>query len=242
MNSKITKEQYSAAFRVAVDFYHGRIRLTDGSAYLHEAYMLNIASARDYLNDFKCMMNGQVFHRAMSADAVDYFFDQIAREFGLSALQNAVKATDLHIHYYEGLGKGRLYKLRDVCDKYRKNLEAVVHTNELEKQFQQQVADSIKLQPEARLKRLANAPTKPKEMQVTTSVFIRNPDVVAQVLHRANGICEACLQPAPFFKKSDGLPYLEVHHKIRLADTGDDSVENALALCPNCHRKFHYGL
>lgn len=242
MASKITKEQYSAAFRVAVDFYHGRTTLTDGSAYLHQAHKLNTASARDYIYDFKCMMNGEVFHRAMSADAVDYFFDQIATEFGLSSLQNAVKATDLHIHYYEGLGKGKLHKLRGVCNKYRQNLQAVVNTHELESQFQQQVANSIKLQPEVRLQRLAKAITKPKQLEVTTTVFMRNPDVVAQVLLRANGICEACFQPAPFIKKSDGLPYLEVHHKIRLADGGDDTVENAMALCPNCHRKFHYGL
>ncbi len=25
-----------------------------------------------------------------------------------------------------------------------------------------------------------------------------------------------------------------------LANNGDDTVENAIALCPNCHRKAHY--
>ncbi len=242
MVSRITKEQYSAAFRVAVDFYQGLTTLTDGSAYLHEAHQLNIASARDYMYDFKCMMDGQVFHRAMSADAVDYFFNQIAAEFGLDALKNAVKATELHIIYYEGLGRTKLPKLRGVVEKHQQSLAQVTSYEDVEKHFQQQVVDSLKLQPNTRLQRLTNAATKPKQIQVTTTVFIRNPDVVAQVLHRANGICEACLQPAPFVKKSDGLPYLEVHHKIRLADGGDDSVENAIALCPNCHRKFHYGL
>ena len=44
-----------------------------------------------------------------------------------------------------------------------------------------------------------------------------------------------------FNRKKDNTPYLEVHHIIRLADDGDDSVENAIALCPNCHREAHFG-
>lgn len=33
----------------------------------------------------------------------------------------------------------------------------------------------------------------------------------------------------------------EVHHKVPLSAGGDDTVENAIALCPNCHRKAHFG-
>ena len=134
-----------------------------------------------------------------------------------------------------------VYKLRGVVEKYKKKIDAVTNYSDLERRFQKQVSDSLNITSEARLQRLHSAPTKPKQIQVTTTVYIRNPDVVAQVLLKANGICEACLQPAPFIKKSDGLPYLEVHHKKRLADGGEDSVKNAIALCPNCHRKFHYG-
>jgi hypothetical protein len=39
----------------------------------------------------------------------------------------------------------------------------------------------------------------------------------------------------------DGSPFLETHHLIRLADGGPDTVENAVAVCPNCHRRLHYG-
>lgn len=107
--------------------------------------------------------------------------------------------------------------------------------------FDARVAQSIKLSREERLQRLANACKKPPCMQTITSTFHRNPDVVAEVLYRANGICESCKKPAPFNRANDGRPYLEVHHRIRLADGGDDTVENAVALCPNCHRKAHYG-
>jgi len=38
-----------------------------------------------------------------------------------------------------------------------------------------------------------------------------------------------------------GTPYLEVHHRVPLAENGEDTVENAVAICPNCHRKAHDG-
>lgn len=107
--------------------------------------------------------------------------------------------------------------------------------------FRKKVAESARLPQSVRKRRLENANPKPNQKSVTTVVYERNPDVVAEVLFNAKGRCEKCLNTAPFFRKSDGSPYLEVHHKIRLSDGGDDSVENAIALCPNCHREEHYG-
>ncbi|MHC5912256.1 MAG: HNH endonuclease [Nostoc sp.] len=92
-----------------------------------------------------------------------------------------------------------------------------------------------------RSERLKKAHKTPETIQITQIVFKRNADVIAEVLDRANGICEACRSPAPFIRASDGTPYLEVHHKKLLAEGGDDTVDNAIAVCPNCHRKAHYG-
>lgn len=92
-----------------------------------------------------------------------------------------------------------------------------------------------------RLKRLKYAKKIPEKVMVKTVVYNRNPDVVAEVLARANGKCELCHEDAPFIRASDGTPYLEVHHKIELSKGGEDTCENALALCPNCHRKQHFG-
>ncbi len=101
--------------------------------------------------------------------------------------------------------------------------------------------ESNKLSSEQRLKQLQKANKKPESLVVTTTTFKRNPDVVAEVLFQSKGKCGGCFEDAPFNKKSDGTPYLEVHHKVPLSQGGDDTVENAIALCPNCHRKQHFG-
>lgn len=80
----------------------------------------------------------------------------------------------------------------------------------------------------------------PKTTTSEVTQIQRDASVKAWVLQQANGKCEACEKPAPF-NGPDGLPYLEVHHVRQLADNGSDTVSNAIALCPNCHRELHYG-
>jgi predicted HNH restriction endonuclease len=43
------------------------------------------------------------------------------------------------------------------------------------------------------------------------------------------------------FYRDDNTPYLEVHHVMPLGEGGDDTLENAAALCPLCHRELHFG-
>lgn len=93
----------------------------------------------------------------------------------------------------------------------------------------------------ARDKRLEKAPRIPTKRIVSVVAFVRNPDVVAATLLRADGSCERCKRAAPFVRRRDKTPYLEVHHITQLADHREDAVENAQALCPNCHRELHYG-
>jgi hypothetical protein len=88
--------------------------------------------------------------------------------------------------------------------------------------------------------RLAGAPQLPTTTQRTIEVFVRNPYVVEFVQRRANGICENCGKPAPF-RRPNGTPFLEVHHRVRLIDGGHDTADNAVGVCPNCHRQIHYG-
>lgn len=72
----------------------------------------------------------------------------------------------------------------------------------------------------------------------STSSYIRDQYVSEYAKRRAHGICQLCGQPAPFVR-NDGQPFLETHHVKWLADGGDDSIENTVALCPNCHKKMH---
>lgn len=87
-------------------------------------------------------------------------------------------------------------------------------------------------------KRLKNSSNKPGVRYIISKQYERNQDVVEYVKRKANGYCQLCGNKAPFKNKNDE-PFLEVHHIKWLSNGGEDSIENAVALCPNCHRKMH---
>lgn len=107
-------------------------------------------------------------------------------------------------------------------------------------EFERQVLECAEMNATQRRSLLEGGAVKPKKIEVRATVFVRNPAVVVEVLMRASGRCESCLKQAPFQRRSDGSPYLEVHHRTPLSEGGYDTVENAIALCPNCHRREHY--
>lgn len=74
--------------------------------------------------------------------------------------------------------------------------------------------------------------------EVITTYHERSQVISEYIKNRASGICDLCGKEAPF-KTKTGKPYLESHHVITLADGGPDVMYNAVALCPNCHRKMH---
>lgn len=121
------------------------------------------------------------------------------------------------------------------------NLVSLLELQVHEAAFDAKVKKSILDSASARRARIRKAAKRPARRLVLAQVYVRNPDVVAEVLLRANGACEVCHRPAPFRRAKDSSLYLEVHHKVQLADNGEDTVENALAVCPNCHRKAHFG-
>jgi len=96
-----------------------------------------------------------------------------------------------------------------------------------------------KLSTEDLVRHISKAPSKAAAVLTKTKSYYRNQFVVEFVRRRANGYCELCGNKGPFVI-GDGLPFLEVHHVKWLSEGGSDTVDNTVALCPNCHRKMHY--
>ncbi len=78
-----------------------------------------------------------------------------------------------------------------------------------------------------------------KSTRMQISVVRSRSDAVAkETKQRANGVCQLCKQKAPFLD-TVGMPYLESHHVKWLSRDGEDSTDNTVALCPNCHKRMH---
>lgn len=130
----------------------------------------------------------------------------------------------------------------ELVRRFQSKASIAVDEGHLHDDLENKTASAMNDERALRLARLAIAPRIPEKVETRGYAFIRNPDVVAEVRDRAAGICERCGNGAPFVGKSSGLPYLEVHHKVQLSDGGLDTVDNAIAICPNCHRELHFGV
>jgi 5-methylcytosine-specific restriction protein A len=86
--------------------------------------------------------------------------------------------------------------------------------------------------------KILSVPRKSGVRKTITTQYERSQYIVEYVKRRAKGKCQLCGNPAPFFYK-DGEPFLEIHHIEWFSKDGEDTLENTVALCPNCHRKMH---
>ena len=231
----------AGTYNAAQAAYEGKLSAQDAVAQLASESGVNEASASYAVRVFGHLMRGEVFKRGLSAPDMDSFLAGIYRDYGQGQLRIAVHALWLHIGYYEAKRMTTLHTLRLVAAKHQAQASAEVSLETSEQAFRAAVGQAMRDTSAARNARLQSAPRIPARTVVTVVAYERNPDVVAAVLVRAGGECERCNQPAPFNRQKDKTPYLEVHHKKQLAHGGEDTVPNAEALCPNCHRELHYG-
>lgn len=143
-----------------------------------------------------------------------------------------------------GKGSGNAWLIRNLHLDSSFNADGdfrAVRLSDVKSEFEDLLHNSRYLSDEQLEKKSREFPDQPTKLAVTSFVYQRNPYVVLRALQRAKGVCEHCLCAAPFIRSSDGTPYLEVHHKIPLAQGGKDTFENTVALCPNCHRLMHFG-
>ncbi|MCL0329836.1 HNH endonuclease [Apilactobacillus xinyiensis] len=105
-----------------------------------------------------------------------------------------------------------------------------IHKNKTKKHLQ-------KLMRDAKIQQFQNERAVPKKV-VNELRHIRNIEIVELARIFAEGVCQLCEQEAPF-KDKNGSPFLEVHHIKWLSQGGSDTINNVIAICPNCHRRMH---
>lgn len=229
------------AFTIAKRVFDGELSQTEGALQLNTEHGVNVNSAKIMITVYGKMVRGLEFKRALSAPHMSYFLARLMSEGGANALANPVEALWKHITYYETKNNVTLKSLRDLHSSYLAIEKGISSLENLNESFDKEVEKAINTPKDERQKKISESSVLPRIKPVLIHVYERNPFVVAEVLARANGVCERCKTDAPFRRKKDGSPYLEVHHKTRLADGGEDTIDNAVALCPNCHRDLHFG-
>lgn len=231
----VSPEAYADAYALAQQVLHGSLSQSEAEKILTARYDLGDRVALGYIGNYLSMKRGVPKVRStIAADGWRFLLDQFEKE-GILALHRALSVLWEHIEYLPG-PEPKLRKVyADYIGKVAQHIEGDPGAT-----LAEQTAESLRDNDEARRRRLDVAPVYPEAVLIATRAFRRNADVIAEVLVQAAGVCQGCGREAPF-RRLDGTPYLEVHHLTPLAHGGSDTVANAIALCPNCHRERHYG-
>lgn len=239
---RITIREIEAAYERGVAVHLGKMRFADAVDSLRSEHSMNSASAADYVQNVGNILSGKVYRRTFNLTAAKYFLNRISQDFPPSVLGSAISAIKLHIEYYQTVSGTKLPQLAAICENYlAAATSAPVELSKIVREFDVETERAFLMSSQERLLKVGAYPTKPRSALVLASAFVRNPYVKAEVLIRSRGSCEMCKMDGPFRRKKDGQLYLEVHHKVPLAEGGDDTIANAIALCPNCHREAHSG-
>ncbi len=234
---KIPKELTPLAYELSKKVFEGKLTFKEGQEQLVGDNRMNPNSAADYINNFRCMVEGRRFTRTNNAYSMEYFFDNLYKDYGSTGLSNALTALRLHIEYYEGIQKVNMKSMRSIYDKY-----FAVPLDTTDEHEQQEIIKEFKTQNKTKqdiINELKNLkPTDPEEVIINTKSFKRDNRTVAQIKILRDFKCQIC---STTIKKKDGTFYIEAAHIEPKHRKGGETPNNILLLCPNHHKEFDYG-
>jgi len=165
------------------------------------------------------------------------YFRKLVPQF----IEIAIRNTKILPQMKNAHSFGAIEYLSRITHKEMPNPYYTLEEHEFQK-LQDNLLKEVRKMTEAELlKAIHSSDESPLKVNSTRDEYVRNKLLGEYVKRQAKGICQDCQEPAPFFGRTTGEPYLEAHHIIPLSGGGKNNLENMTALCPNCHRKRHYG-
>lgn len=115
---KIPIDLIPEAYEISKKVYNGELTVTEGVKRLATNDRMNLSSARDYIYDYRCLVQGKKFTRTLNAATMNYFFENLLQENGLTNLKNPLSALKQHIDYYENKQSTTMHLMREIYEKY----------------------------------------------------------------------------------------------------------------------------
>lgn len=112
---KVTDQMIENCYFGGKKVYDGR-NAQEVADEIAEKTGMNRNSTIMYLYAVEAMLAGTVYKRAISAKAMQKYFDMIFEEYGRSGLKKAIKATRLHIKYRRDCGH-TVDSIEAICDR-----------------------------------------------------------------------------------------------------------------------------
>jgi 5-methylcytosine-specific restriction protein A len=212
------------SYSIAKKAYDKTIGIVEGAEYLSREYNINDASAKDYINNFRHMRNGDQYTRTMNGTATRYYLQKIFDDYGYNGLQIALQSVNSHIDYYESLDHGRLNNIRKIHDDFMKIKKQENFYNEHNDEKEEYFNEG-------------------KVKQVFINIYERDKDARKKCIEYYGYKCYTCGLVLSNIYGEIAENFIHVHHIIELSSIKKeyivDPINDLRPLCPNCHAIVH---
>ena len=234
---KIPNELAPLAYEFSKKVFEGKLTFKEGQQQLVGDNRMNSNSAADYINNYRCMVEGKRFTRTNNAFSIEYYVENIYKDYGPSGLSNALAALQLHVEYYEDLQKVVMHKMREIIAKF-----STIPIDTLDEQEQKEIIREIKSQNKTKQQIINELnslrSTDAEEVIINSKSFKRDNKTIAQIKIIRDFKCQIC---STSIIKKDGTFYVEAAHIEPKYRKGREIPSNILLLCPNHHKEFDFG-
>jgi predicted HNH restriction endonuclease len=235
---KIDNKLVPLAYDLSIQVYKNEIKLSEAVRELSAKNQMNENSARDYINNFKYLLEGRQFTRTLNQYSMNYFLNRIYEDFGKEGINNAIQALEKHVDYYEGKQNAKMRGMRKLIQEFSE-LSLALNKDEKEQNDIIKYLISNKKSKKEILNRLLKRKTpKTERIIAQTESFKRDNNSIAEIKYLRGFKCEIC---GKSIKKRDGSFYIEAAHIKPKYKEGEETLSNIILLCPNHHKEFDLG-
>jgi 5-methylcytosine-specific restriction protein A len=222
---KIEPQHYELAYQLGRRIHEGKMRLTEARDEVARAGV-NSNSAVALLNNFRHMLEGTRYTRAMSSSNSDDFLTWIRRDYGDVALAKAVSAVSQHVDYFEKKRNVNLRAMRDILAKHAALLPKTPDT----------FVSPEEVSP-------STTHVEGSVRQTLVNVYERNPAARAACIAHYGSTCSVCSFDFGATYGEIGEGFIHVHHLKEISSIAKeyevDPIEDLRPVCPNCHAMLH---
>lgn len=171
---------------------------------------------------------------------LNYYYNDFKRVNNISyneVIKYAQHKLD-NFRTYELLDDKKSKKIINYLDSLE---ELYINEEQADYELQKKINKIKALAPEEKPQKV-----KPSKKINGQNIFSRNLSYAKKSLELADFLCEIDKNHSTFISKSSKKQYVEAHHLIPLKFQDEflynlDVPANIISLCPNCHRKMHFG-
>jgi len=218
----------------------GEITKSEGINELYSKINMNKGSASIIIGQvYPKLFNGTLTKRTVSVAYFTCFLRCIKRDYGNKQLSITLSGLKKHIDYNKTTGDSKI-TLRKVYNEYLKLSNINLSNSQKDEIEQIEIIDLYKEKSKKKLKtELENLPElESEEVYVNQKKYKRNNKAIALIKLLRDNVCQIC---GEYIRKKDGTKYIEAAHIKAKRDSGNETLENILLLCPNHHKEFDLG-